>query len=132
MRAFAAYLEKIEFDDLGHLSPLVLSGFVADLKQRIAWPSLRNACGVLKVFLRYLHREGVLPKDLSHRLEVPQTYRLSKIPRSITWDEVRRMLEVVDRRTSVPAITSAPKILCISFYSIRLYSVLLKFQSDKP
>src|SRR5207249_5505508 len=31
-------------------------------------------------------------------VESPQTYRLAKIPRSITWDEVRRLLETVDRR----------------------------------
>jgi integrase len=28
-----------------------------------------------------------------------QVYRLDDVPRSITWDEVRRMLEVVERRT---------------------------------
>jgi integrase len=29
----------------------------------------------------------------------PQIYRLDDVPRSITWDEVRRMLEAVERRT---------------------------------
>jgi len=98
LRAFAAYLKKIELDNLEHLSPVVFSGFVIDLKQQVAWPSLRNACGVLRVFVRYLHRDGVLAKDISHCLEAPQVYRLSKVPRSITWDEVRHMLEAVDRR----------------------------------
>jgi integrase/recombinase XerD len=28
-----------------------------------------------------------------------QVYRLDDVPRSITWDEVRRMLDVVERRT---------------------------------
>ncbi|HTF61964.1 MAG TPA: hypothetical protein VK638_04555 [Edaphobacter sp.] len=28
-----------------------------------------------------------------------QEYRLDDVPRSITWDEVRRMLDVVERRT---------------------------------
>ena len=30
---------------------------------------------------------------------MPQIYRLANVPRSITWDEVRRLLEAVDRRT---------------------------------
>ena len=30
---------------------------------------------------------------------MPQVYRLADVPRSITWDEVRRTLEAVDRRT---------------------------------
>ncbi len=98
LREFAAYLGKIGLADLGHLSPLVFSGFVTDLKQRVAWASLRNACGVLRVFLRYLHRQGVLAENLSQCVEAPQTYRLSHISRSITWDEVGRMLKAVDQR----------------------------------
>jgi hypothetical protein len=31
----------------------------------------------------------------------PQTHRLSGIPRPVTWDEARRMLAHVDRRTVV-------------------------------
>lgn len=54
---------------------------------------------VLRVFLRYVHREGVLPADLSDVVGWPQVYRLSSIPRSITWDDVNRVLAGVDRRT---------------------------------
>lgn len=99
LRQFAAYLQRIGLKDVAHLSPTVLSGFATDYGPRVAWSSLRNACGVLRVFLRYLHREGVLKKDLSAAIEHPQTYRLSGIPRSISWDDVRRVLEMVDRRT---------------------------------
>jgi len=98
LRQFAAYLEKIGLQDLRHLSPPVLSGFVIDLSRRVIGSSVRNACGILHVFLGYLYRERLLPKDLSPAVESPQTYRLAKIPRSITWDEVRRLLETVDRR----------------------------------
>jgi integrase len=31
---------------------------------------------------------------------MPQIYRLADVPRSITWDEVRRVLEIVDRRAT--------------------------------
>jgi integrase/recombinase XerD len=51
------------------------------------------------VFLRYAHREGVVAVDLSGVMEWPQVYRLSSIPRSITWEEVGRVLAGVDRRT---------------------------------
>jgi site-specific recombinase XerD len=54
---------------------------------------------VVRVFLRYLYRQRVLPRDLSEAVQHPRAYRLSNIPRSITWDEVRRMLDVIDRRT---------------------------------
>jgi site-specific recombinase XerD len=49
--------------------------------------------------LRYLHREGVLGRDLSTVVESSQKYKLSEIPRSISWEQVRLMLEAVDCRT---------------------------------
>ena len=90
---------RVGLHDLRHLSPPVLSGFVIDLSRHVIWGSVRNACGVLHVFLGYLYRERILPNDLSSAVEPPQTYRLDKIPRSITWEEVRRLLEAIDRRT---------------------------------
>jgi site-specific recombinase XerD len=58
-------------------------------------------CGVLRVFLRYLYREKLVPQDLSSTVEGPKKYRLSSIPRSISWPEVERMLAAVDRRSAV-------------------------------
>ncbi len=98
LREFAAYLESIGLTDLRHLSPPVLSGFVSHLSQKIRWAGTRDACGVLRVLLRYLYRQRALRRDLSIVVENPHVYRLSNIPRSITWDEVRQMLEAVDLR----------------------------------
>lgn len=99
LRRFAEYLRKIELARLESLSPPVLSSFVVELQPTVARNSVRNACGVLRVFLRFLQRQGIVGKDLSGAVQAPQMYRLAKIPRSIEWDEVRRMLESVDRRT---------------------------------
>jgi integrase/recombinase XerD len=54
---------------------------------------------VLRVFLRYAHREGLVRADLWKTVEWPQAYRLSTIPRSISWDDVNRVLAAVDRRS---------------------------------
>jgi len=97
---FAAYLTRIGLKDLAYLSPKVLSGFVADYGPHVAWPTLRNACGSLRVFVRYLYREGVLAKDLSSLVEFPQSYRLSGIPRSIGWEQVEQVLSGIDRRSA--------------------------------
>ena len=56
---------------------------------------------MLRVFLRYAHREGATAADLSGVMDRPQFYRLASIPRSITWEEVGRVLTCVDRRTPV-------------------------------
>ena len=48
---------------------------------------------MIRVFLRFCHRQRVIAEDLSGAVEMPQVFRLADVPRSITWDEVRRMLE---------------------------------------
>jgi site-specific recombinase XerD len=122
LRQFCSYLLTIDLKNLAHLSPAVLSAFVATYAQRVGWASLRNACGVLRVFLRYLQREGTLKKDLSCVVEHPQTFRLSGIPRSIGWDDVRRVLETVDRRTPIGRRDYAILLLLVT-YGLRAHEV---------
>jgi site-specific recombinase XerD len=115
LRQFAAYLDQIGLRDLHDLSPPVLSGFAIDLGRHVVWSSVRNACGVLHVFLDYLYRERILLKDLSSAVESPQAYRLAKIPRSVTWDEVRRLLEAIDRRAPVGRRDYAMMLLLVTY-----------------
>ena len=97
---FETYLGKVGVRGLHELSPALLSGFVAERAANgLAKTSVRDCCGVLRVFLRYAHREGVVGSDLSKTVEWPQVYRLSSIPRSISWTEVGTVLASVDRRT---------------------------------
>jgi integrase/recombinase XerD len=74
LRQLAAYLERTGIDDLARLSPTVLSGFIAEYAPpRVSWSTVRDACRVLRVFLRYLNREEVIAKDLSSLVEFPQS-----------------------------------------------------------
>jgi integrase len=70
---------------------------------------------VLRVFLRYAHREGVLSADLSGAVGWPQVYRLSNIPRSISWDDVNRVLASVDRRTEAGRRNYAILLLLVTY-----------------
>jgi integrase/recombinase XerD len=97
---FDAYLRRIGVVHVKELSPAILSAFVIERSSSgLAKTTVRDGCGVLRVFLRYAHRQGVLPHDLSDTVGWPQIYRLSNIPRSISWDDVNRVLAGVDRRT---------------------------------
>ncbi|MEX0708926.1 MAG: site-specific integrase, partial [Woeseia sp.] len=122
LHQFAAYLKRIGIDDLIELSPTVLSGFIAEYGPRVAWTTLRNACGTLRVFLRYLHREGVLTKDLSSLVEFPQSYRHAHIPRSIPWDQVEQVLASVDRRSDCGKRDYA-MLLLLATYGLRACEV---------
>lgn len=103
LRTLEVYLAGIDLTNLQDLSPAVLSGYVTQMRAsgRCGGQSaLASLCSTLRVFLRYLHRERVIARDLSGTVEGPLKYRLSDIPRSISWDEVRKMLDAVDRRTA--------------------------------
>jgi site-specific recombinase XerD len=77
-----------------------LTAFVAERAAAgLGKATIRDGCGVLRVFLRYAHREGAIATDLSGVLDRAQFYRLSSIPRSITWEEVGTVLAGVDRRS---------------------------------
>lgn len=104
------------------MSPTLLSGFIAEYGPRVAWTTLRNACGTLRVFLRYLHREGVLARDLSSLVEFPQSYRHAHIPRSIQWEQVEQVLASVDRR-SVCGKRDYAMLLLLATYGLRACEV---------
>lgn len=97
---FQAYLRRIGVRSIQELSPTILSSFVVERAAAgLAKSTVRDSAGVLRVFLRYAHRQGLLTSDLSTAVGWPQVYRLSNIPRSISWDDVNRVLAGVDRRT---------------------------------
>jgi site-specific recombinase XerD len=122
LHQFAAYLKRIGIDDLTKLSPTVLSGFIAEYGPRVAWTTLRNACGTLRVFLRYLHREGVVDKDFSPLVEFPLSYRHAHVPRSIPWDQVEQVLASVDRR-SICGKRDYAMLLLLATYGLRACEV---------
>lgn len=123
LRQFAAYLERIGIEDLARLSPTVLSGFIAEYAPpRVAWSTVRNACGTLRVFLRYLHREGVMAKDLSSLVEFPQSYRHAGVPRSISWEQVEQVLAGIDRR-SASGKRDYAMLLLLATYGLRAAEV---------
>lgn len=96
---FADYLDRIGVDSIRQISPEILSSYIVDRAGAgLAKSTVRGDAGALRVFLRYAHREGVLASDLSEAVGWPQVYRLSDIPRSISWDDVNKVLAGVDRR----------------------------------
>ena len=97
---FETYLRRVGVAELQDLSAAILSAFVAERSGAgLAKTTVRGCCGVLRVFLRYARREGVIRGDLGKTVEWPQVYRLSSIPRSISWEDVAKLLSAVDRRT---------------------------------
>jgi site-specific recombinase XerD len=96
---FAQYLSQTGITSFSQLSPAVLASFIVQYRPKVAPRTRLGFCCHLRVLLRFCYREGITTRDLSGAVGTPQIYRLNDVPRSITWDEVRRMLEAVERRT---------------------------------
>ena len=113
---FEAYLARIGLQSIGELSPVILSAYIVErARSGLAKSTVGGSAGVLRVFLRYAHREGVLSADLSGAVGWPQVYRLSNIPRSISWDDVNRVLASVDRRTEAGRRNYAILLLLVTY-----------------
>src|SRR5262249_59071585 len=81
LACFEAYLGRIGVTGLAELSPAILSAFVAERSGAgLAKTTVRSGCGVLRVFLRYAHRQGLLAADLSTAAEWPAGYPLAPLP----------------------------------------------------
>lgn len=113
---FEVYLQRIGVESLGDLSPTILSAFIAERSATgLAASTVRDGAGVLRVFLRYAHREGILSSDLSGTVGWAQVYRLSNIPRSISWDDVNRVLAGVERRAGTGKRDYAILLLLVTY-----------------
>jgi site-specific recombinase XerD len=110
-----SYFDRIGLANMQDLSPPVLGSFVLDIKDRLGKAALIRVLCPVRVLLRWLYRERLTGRDLSTMIEVPRTYELSALPRSISWDEVRLMLESVDRRTVVGRRDYAILLLLVTY-----------------
>ena len=115
LRSFETYLKSVGVAKLSELSPAILSAFVTARGQQWSKHAVRGLCSSLRVFLSYLHRERLITRDLSLSVQAPKCYRLAGIPRSISWGDVQRMLEGVDRRTGLGKRDYAILLLLVTY-----------------
>jgi site-specific recombinase XerD len=122
LNCFSTYLKRLGVASLPEISPALLASFVVDIAPKLSRTGRRDLCGELRVFLRFCYRERIVGEDLSAAVEMPQVYRLADVPRSISWDEVRRMLVMVDRRTAHGRRDYAILLLLVT-YGLRAHEV---------
>lgn len=115
LRPLESYLKEIKASSPRELSPIILSAFITSRRASWGLSMVGSLCGVLRVFLRYLFRERLILQDLSQTIEGPRVYRLSTIPRSISWADVERMLAAVDRRSVVGKRDYAILLLLVTY-----------------
>lgn len=116
LRCFERFLEQEKLEMLGALDPALLSSFVTKRGRALGSKrSVQRLCSVLKIFLGYLRREELVTRDLAGCIDVPQHYRHTDVPRSISWDEVGRLLECVNRQRVIGVRDYAILLLLVTY-----------------
>jgi len=122
LQMFEQFLNEEGVDDLCHLLPDHLDRFIVGARTRMCIKAMFGLCSALRLLLRWLYREQRVPRDLSGCINAPQAYRLSTIPRSVTWPEVERMLATVNGATA-SGLRDYAMIILIVLYGLRAREV---------
>jgi site-specific recombinase XerD len=115
LNGLSAFLSRFGVTSLASISPPPLAAFLVERCAGLARTTRRDLCGSLRIFLRYCHRERIIRHDLSAAVEVPRLHRLASVPRAITWEEVRDMLNCVDRRSALGRRDYAILLLLVTY-----------------
>jgi integrase/recombinase XerD len=63
-------------------------------------PSQRKVlCAAVRSFLRFLHLHGWLVRDLVSAVPVIPTFKLDRVPKAMAWQDIEKILAVIDRST---------------------------------
>ncbi len=109
------YLHRVGQPMSADLPLTAVSAFITESGQTIDKRSVQSLCSILKVFFRYLHRLGLMTRDLGKAIESPRGYSFANLPRAITWSEVEQMLRKVDRRSAVGRRDYAILLLLVTY-----------------
>ena len=99
---FASFLVSIDITSLKKVSSASLISFLSDLKDKqYASSSISRMLIALKVFFRFLKKEGWIDADPSQHIDTPKIWQL--IPEVMSASEVDQLLQAPDRDTYVGA-----------------------------
>lgn len=101
LRALERYLANAGISKLSQLTPRLISGFLTAHARHVRGRQVARCGSGLRVFLRYLHREGILAKDLSRAVPRGRVYQNAAVPRAIPWSDVERAVVSIDRRSAL-------------------------------
>lgn len=104
--------------DLAATTPDALLRFLTMQGRRYQRTTVSTNCGIVRGFLSWLHRRGVIPRDLSGIVVSPRVFKHERCPRYLTRSQVQAVLSVIDSSTPVGRRDYA-MILLLAVYGLR-------------
>ncbi len=87
--------------DLHSLLAGTVHDYIIKTSKPLTRASRKHLVSGLRSFLRFAHVKGLLPRSLVDAVPVLLTRKLDRLPRTISWEEVQKLLAAPDRTTLV-------------------------------
>lgn len=97
--------------------------FVSELAKRLSTSTVADTCSSLRAFLRFLQATGKLASDLAGGVMRPRFHLSQRPPRTLPWDDVRRILRFIEKKQS-PGRRDFAIILLLATYGLGAAEVL--------
>jgi site-specific recombinase XerD len=103
-RIISEFLDLLKYEEtynrLASLGIKDIDDFVQHMAKRMSRVTLKSVTSTLRIFLRFLVVEGVIPPGLENQVGTPRIYRQEKLPRVLPWSTVQAFLQSIDRNTA--------------------------------
>lgn len=97
--------------------------FVEKIAEHLSKVKVVDMCSSLRAFLRFLHITGRLQTDLARGVMAPRFRASERPPRTLPWQDVRRILRVI-RRSEPPGKRDFAMLLLLATYGLGAAEVL--------
>jgi site-specific recombinase XerD len=101
----APFLRSLEQNgtlaDLHGLLASTVHDYIIKTSKPLTRASRKHLVSALRSFLRFAHVKGLLARSLVDAVPVLLTRKLDRLPRTISWEEVQKLLAAPDRTTLV-------------------------------
>jgi integrase/recombinase XerD len=97
--------------------------FIQKAGEHLSKSKVVDTCSSLRAFLRFLHATGRLKTDLASSVMAPRFRVSARPPRTLPWQDVRRILHVI-RRSEPPGKRDFAMLLLLATYGLGAAEVL--------
>jgi integrase/recombinase XerD len=124
-RMFLHWLgDKADRDSLPCVGISEIDGYLNWRMQGLRRTTRTAVASCLRSFLRYLHADGVVPKDLSPLVSGPVLYKFEDIPRAFTDEQVKTMLDTTRRDKTPVGLRDYAILMLLATYGLRAGEVV--------
>ena len=100
-----------------------MDGFIKKTAARVSKSKVADTCSSLRAFLGFLHTTGRLQADLASGVVAPRFRASERPPRTLPWQDVRRILQWI-RRSEPPGKRDFAMLLLLATYGLGAAEVL--------